>query len=244
MLVRVDVHLGLDHLMIEVVALAGALADAGEDGIAAMRLRDIVDQFHDQNGLADTGAPEQADLAAFRIGREQVDDLDPGDEDLRFRRLVGVGGRRLVDGAAVLGLDGAEFVDRLADDVDDATERLVADRHHDRSAGIGNRLAAGQALGDVHGDAAHAMLAEMLGHFEDEPVAVVRGFQRVQDLRHVAVELHVDDGADDLDDMACRLVGGGGGFGHGLSFCVSGRPVSGRRKGSRGDGVRAPLRPR
>ena len=28
------------------------------------------------------------------------------------------------------------------------------------------------------------------------------GFQRVQDLRQMAVELHVDDGADDLGDVA------------------------------------------
>ena len=46
-LVRVLVDAGLDHLVIEVVALAGALADAGEHRIAAVRLGDVVDQFHD-----------------------------------------------------------------------------------------------------------------------------------------------------------------------------------------------------
>ena len=59
--------LGLDHLVIEVVALAGALADAGEHRHAAVRLRDVVDQLHDGHGLADAGAAEQADLAALRI---------------------------------------------------------------------------------------------------------------------------------------------------------------------------------
>jgi peptide chain release factor 1 len=53
-----------------------------------MRLGDVVDQFHDQNGLAHAGAAEQADLAALGVGRQQVDDLDAGDEDLRFRRLL------------------------------------------------------------------------------------------------------------------------------------------------------------
>ena len=99
-LVRIDVDLRLDHLVIEIVALARALADAGEDGIAAVRLGDIVDEFHDQHGLADAGAAEEADLAALGIGREQIDDLDAGFENLRFRRLVGVGRRRLMDGAA------------------------------------------------------------------------------------------------------------------------------------------------
>ena len=91
----------LDHLVIEVVALARALADAGEHRVAAVRLGDVVDQLLDQHGLADAGAAEQADLAALGVGRQQVDDLDAGDEDLGLRRLLGVGGRRLVDGAAL-----------------------------------------------------------------------------------------------------------------------------------------------
>ena len=58
---------------------------------------------------------------------------------------------------------------------------------------------------DVHGDAAHGVFAEMLRDFEDEAVALVGGLQRVQDLRQVTVELHVDDGADDLGDAARGL---------------------------------------
>src|SRR5678810_344981 len=41
-----------DHLVIEVVALAGALADAREHRHAAVRLGDVVDQLHDRHGLA------------------------------------------------------------------------------------------------------------------------------------------------------------------------------------------------
>ena len=89
-----------DHLVIEVVAFAGALADTGEHREAAMRLGDIVDEFHDQHRLADAGAAEQADLAALGVGREQIDDLDAGDQDFRFGRLVDEFRRRLMDGAA------------------------------------------------------------------------------------------------------------------------------------------------
>ena len=106
-------------------------------------------------------------------------------------------------------VDRAGLVDRLADDVHDAAERAVADRHRDRRAGVVDLLAAHQAFGGVHGDGAHGVLAEMLGHLEHQAVAVVLGLQRVQDRRQVAVELHVDDGADDLRDAAggvgCRL---------------------------------------
>ena len=70
------VHAALDHLMIEVVALAGALANAGEDGVTAVRLGDVVDELHDEHGLADARAAEETDLAALGVWREQIDDLD------------------------------------------------------------------------------------------------------------------------------------------------------------------------
>ena len=111
----------------------------------------------DQHRLADAGAAEQADLAALGVRREQIDDLDAGDEDLRLGRLLGIGRRRLVDGARAFAVHRTGLVDRLADDVDDAPERLVADRHRDRRAGVGDFLAAHQAFGRVHGDAAHGV---------------------------------------------------------------------------------------
>src|SRR3546814_9945250 len=49
----------------------------------------------------------------------------------------------------------------------------------------------------------------MLRDFEDEAVAAIVGFERVQNRGQFAVELDVDDGADDLRDAA----GAGGGRG-------------------------------
>ena len=76
------------HLEPEVVALARALADAAEGGEAVVLLGDVADQLLDQHGLADAGAAEEADLAALGVGGEQVDDLDPGLEDLLGRGQV------------------------------------------------------------------------------------------------------------------------------------------------------------
>ncbi len=194
--------------MIEIVALARALADAGEHRVAAVRLGDVVDQLHDQHGLADAGAAEQADLAALGIGRQQVDDLDAGDEDLRLRCLIGKRRGRRVNGAPFVGLDGARLVHRLADHVNDAPERLGADWHGDGAAGVGDLLAPHQALGRIHGDGAHGVLAQVLRDLEHQARAVVLGLERIEDRRQLIVELHVDDGARDLVDatnIACHL---------------------------------------
>ena len=70
---------------------------------------------------------EQADLAALGVRGQQIHDLDPGDQDRGFRRLVGESGCRLVDGTLACGLDRPRLVDRLTDHVHDAPERFVAD---------------------------------------------------------------------------------------------------------------------
>ncbi len=75
-----DARLG--HFQPEIVALAGTLADAGKDRVAAVVLGDVVDQLHDDDRLAHTGAAKQADLAALQKGLDQIDDLDAGLEHL------------------------------------------------------------------------------------------------------------------------------------------------------------------
>ena len=70
------------HFEPEIVAFAGALANAGEHGESAVLQCDVVDEFHDDDGLADASATEQADLAALQEGLDEVDDLDAGLEHL------------------------------------------------------------------------------------------------------------------------------------------------------------------
>ena len=176
-----------------------------------MALGDVVDQFLDQHGLADAGAAEQADLAALGVRREQVDDLDAGDEDRGFGRLVDEQRGLGVDVGEQVAADRAALVDRLADDVHDAAERHRADGHADLAAGGGDALAAGQALGRVHGDRADEVLAEMLGDLEDEAVAIIVGLERGEDRRKLALERDVDDRADDLRDRADEVAAGRGG---------------------------------
>ena len=62
--------------------------------------------------------------------------------------------------------------------------------------------AAHQPVRCVHRDRAHDVLAELLRHFEHQCLAAVIDVQCGQDRRQLAVEMDVDDGADDLRDGA------------------------------------------
>src|SRR5207237_459282 len=78
----------LRHFQPQVIAFARTFADTGKDGIAAVILRDVVDEFHDDDGLADAGATEQTDLAALEEGLNEVDDFNAGLKHLGFRGLL------------------------------------------------------------------------------------------------------------------------------------------------------------
>ena len=200
---------GLLHLEPEVVALAGALADAGEDGEAAVLGGDVADQLLDDDRLADAGAAEEADLAALGVRGERSMTLMPGLEDLVGRvvrprsRAPGGGSasaRRSVSGSP------SSMVSPMH--VDEAAERALADGHRHRLAGVDHLGAAREAVGGVHGDGPDLVVAEVLLHLADHVLArpsprVDPDGEGVVDGRDLVREADVDDRADDLDDCTC-----------------------------------------
>ena len=72
----------LDHLAEQVVTLTGTLAHASEHRVTIVSFGDVVDELHDEHGLAHASATEEADLTALQVGFQQVDDLDAREEDL------------------------------------------------------------------------------------------------------------------------------------------------------------------
>ena len=160
-------HARFRHLQPQVVAFARALADAGKHGVAAVLLGDVVDQLHDDNGLAHARAAEQSDLAALQERLDEIDDLHAGLEHFRRRGLFVESRRQAVNRHSLLVLDRAQLVDGLADHVHHASQRAAAHGHGNRSALIDGLHAAHHAVGGFHGDAAHAAFAQVLLHLEN-----------------------------------------------------------------------------
>lgn len=112
----------------------------------------------------------------------------------------GWGGQLLADGTAL--------VDGRAQHVHDAAEGGLADRHRDGCAGVGHDEAATQAVRRAQRNRAHHAITELLLHFEGQRAAFE--LQGVVHLGHLVTrELHVDHGADTLDNFS---------FSHGVSF--------------------------
>ena len=200
----------LDELAQQIVAFARALADAREDREAGVLLRDVIDQLLNQDGLADARAAEQTDLAAAQERLNQVNDLDAGLEHLQVGGLLFEFRRVAMDRITLFGGDSAEVVNRLADDVQDAPQSDLADGHRDRPARVNRLHAAHHAFGRLHRDGADAPLAQVLFDFADDVnrrrhiEAFRDDAQRRVNLRQILLaKFHVNDGADDLHDLAC-----------------------------------------
>ena len=64
--------------MVKVISLTRTLTDTGEYGVTAVRLSNIVDQLHDDNGLANTRTTESTNFTALSERADQVDHLYAG----------------------------------------------------------------------------------------------------------------------------------------------------------------------
>ena len=100
--------------------------------------------------------------------------------------------------------DRAQAVHRAAHHVEHPAQAGFTHRHHDLLAGILDGHAAYQTVGDVHGDGPNNIVAQMLGHLDDQIVLLVTDGrvadrQRRVNRRQIALfELHVDDRAHHL----------------------------------------------
>ena len=164
-----------------------------------MRLGDVVDKLLDKHRLADTSTTEKTNLSTTGVGRQEVDDLDTGLQDLGGSRLVderrGVG----VDGGELDALDGTTLVNGLANDVHDAAESRSADGDTDGGTGVDDLLATNETLGTVHGNGADRVLTKVGRDLEHKTTTMeVNNLQRVENGREgLSLELDINDGTND-----------------------------------------------
>ena len=211
---KVD-DLGLHHFEVQIGTFTGTFTDTGEDGETTVTLGDVVNELHDDDGLADTSTTEETDLTTLAVGENEINDLDTGGEDGVLGGLVGELGGDGVDGELGLLADGATLVDGLTEDVEDAAEGFAADGDGDLTTGgddLGLEL---EEIGGLHGNAAAGVGVQVLNDLEGEgftTAEVVGDVEGGEDGRDTFVEVDIDDGTDDLGDVTdAALVGGGTG---------------------------------
>src|SRR5712664_1385246 len=114
-----------------------------------------------------------------------------------------------MDGIALRMDDVAQTVHRLTDNVEDATECSLANRHSDWTTGIDRFHTAHHAVRGQHRNRTHPALAQMLLNFGDDIdrsrdlEAFRHDAQRLIDRRQIlSLEFDINDGSNDLHDVA------------------------------------------
>ena len=180
-----------------------------------MPLGDVVDQFHDDDGLADAGTPKQSDLPALHERSQQVDHFDPRLEYVGLGLQVLESRRLAVDRPALdVGRDRIALIYRFSDDIEDTPERGVPDWHSDGLAGVYSLHSPHDTVTAAHGHSAHLVSPDMLLHlhhqFDRRGIACAGAFdqERVVDFRQLlGFEFHVENRTDYLHDLANVLLG-------------------------------------
>ena len=107
-----------------------------------------------------------------------------------------------MDGQEALSVDGATLVNGLTNDIDDSAEGAGADGNLNGVTSVDDWLAADETLSGVESDGAHVVATQVLGDLEDEAVLGALNLERVENRRKLTLELHIDDGANDLRNLA------------------------------------------
>ena len=103
-----------------------------------------------------------------------------------------------MNGQILVGVDGSHLVDGLTNDVDDTAESTSANGHHNGSASVNDTLASDETLSGIEGNGAHVVTTQMLGDLQHQSAADTLDLEGVQNGGQVTLELHIDDGTNDL----------------------------------------------
>jgi hypothetical protein len=151
------------------MALAGPLADTGENGDALVLLDRGVDQLHHQYRLADAGAAEHRGLAALGERREKIDYLDAGLKHRSGRGLIFERRRWIVDTASRgIGWEHRPAVADRPDHIEQAPQNRLAHWNRNGRPCRAHPRAAGEACGRLERDSADGRGIDMAMHFEDQ----------------------------------------------------------------------------
>merc|ERR1719321_1936310 len=103
-----------------------------------------------------------------------------------------------MDGVELLGVDVAQLINRLSDDVDNTAKGAFANWHANRRACVNDFLSTDQPLGGIHRNRADSTFSQMLSDLKHKAEIEIRDLKRVHDWRQSAIELDVNDGTNDL----------------------------------------------
>ena len=106
-----------------------------------------------------------------------------------------------MDGHEFVGLNGTLLINRLTNDIDDSTKGATTNGDGNGLSSVDDILASNESLGGIKGNSSDVGTSKMLGDLKNESVVDTLDLEGVEDRWKGALELHIDDGTNNLRDL-------------------------------------------
>lgn len=103
-----------------------------------------------------------------------------------------------MDGSVFSGVDWTSLVNWLTNHIDNSTESFWTDWHENGCTSIDDSLSSNETFSGIQGDGSHVVTTQMLSDFQNQSVLSSLYFQSIQNGWEFTVEVHIDDGTNNL----------------------------------------------
>lgn len=107
-----------------------------------------------------------------------------------------------MDGSELVGSDGATLVNGLTNHIDNSAESFGADGHQNGGTGVVDGLSTDKTFSGVQSNSSDVVTTQVLSDLEHESVLHTLDFKSVENRRESTLELHVDDGTNNLRNLS------------------------------------------
>jgi len=109
-----------------------------------------------------------------------------------------------MDRSVLISDDGTTLINRLTNDIDDSTECLGTNGHHNRVSSVSNFLTTDESFSGVESNSTHIVSTQMLRNFEHESRVSSLNLKGVENSWELSFEFDINDGTDDLRNFSIR----------------------------------------
>jgi hypothetical protein len=179
--------------VVKIISFTGTLSNTSENRVTSVVHGNVVNKFHDNDGLTDTGTSEESNLSSLGVRGQKINNLDTSNKNLLGLTLLSEGGGSPVKGGILLGTllgeDGSLLIDGLSNHVDNTSKSFGTDRHLDGGTGINTLLTTDKTVGGLHGNGTDGVLSQVLGDLEDKTITFGFNLKGIENLGEFFIEL-------------------------------------------------------
>ena len=106
-----------------------------------------------------------------------------------------------MDGHEFVSLNGTLLINWLTNDIDNSSKGATTNGDGNRSTSVDDILASNETLGGIQSNSSDVVTTKMLSDLKNESIVDTLDLEGVEDRWELALELHIDDGTNNLRDL-------------------------------------------